>query len=238
MNRRQRIVLSLAAALSALLLNGMAQATLAGDVNVQLIAPGGVSGNPAGFTLQQTAPLATGIKALNIGGDALGAISSYMLDYEQIVFSGNSVLIRVAAGADDGLGTTTSLTTGYLGVGADHARYQLSGLSIANAVITGLSVYGFDGYATTGSAATSGLAGWSSSLPGSFAHLIDANTLSFDLDTMVFKDRGVGSSGAYAEFRIDLNTEVAAPVPEPSTLALMSLGLLGLAAARRSATRN
>ena len=235
MNRRQRIVLSLAAALSALLLNGMAQATLAGDVNVQLIAPGGVSGNSAGFTLQQTAPLATGIKALNLFGDASGEISSFMLNNEQIAFSGNSVLIRVAAGADDGVGT---LTSGYLGVGADHARYELSGLSIPNFVITGLSVYGFDGYATTGSAATSGLAGWSSSLPGSFAHLIDANTLSFDLDTMVFKDRGVGSSGAYAEFRIDLNTEVAAPVPEPSTLALMSLGLLGLAAARRSATRN
>lgn len=237
MNRRQRIVLSLAAALSALLFNGVARAALAGDVNVQLIAPGGVSSDPNPFTLQQTAPLADGIKALNIGGDGTGAISSYMLDNEQIVFSGNSVLIRVAAGADDGLGTPTSLTSGYLGQGTDHARYELGGLSIPNFVITGLSVYAFDGYATSGSAATSGLAGWTSSLPGSFAHLIGANTISFDLDTMVFKDRGFGSAGAYAEFRIDLKTEAVTAVPEPSTLALMALGLLGLAAARRGAKR-
>lgn len=234
MNRRQHIVLSLAAALSALLFNGMARAVLASDVNVQLIAPGGVNGTSGSFTLQQTAPLASGIKALNIGGDTGGAISGFMLDNEQIVFSGNSVLIRVAAGADDGQGT---LTSGYLGSNGEHARYELSGLSIDNAVITSLSVYAFDGYAISGDATSSGLSGWTVALPGSFAHLIDEHTISLDLDTMVFKDRGFGSSGAYAEFRINLNTEAVAAVPEPSTLAFMALGLLGLAAARRRAPR-
>ena len=221
------------AALSALLLAVSAQATLIDSVVVNLVAPAGIEGDATQFTLSQAAPLATGIRALNLGGS--GAISSFMLDNEQISFNGNSIRIRVGAGSIDGL------HAGY-GTGA---HYDLTGLGVLGFLITGMNVYGFDGYATSG---FTGLA--AGLVAGSFAHLnAGFDTLSLDLDNaLTFADRGLGGSQNYAEFRIDLLTQPVAPppppppppppgppgaIPEPGTLALLGAAGLGFALTRR-----
>ncbi len=115
-----------------------AGAVLLNTVSVELIAPVGIESDSTPFTLSQAAPLATGVLASNLGG--VGLISGYMLNNEQITFSGNSILIRVAAGSTDGL------NPGY----GSGARYQLNDLAVVGQVITGFTAYAFDGYGTTG----------------------------------------------------------------------------------------
>jgi len=210
---------SLAIGLGALLLASGGQAALLNDVSVTLYAPGGDYNASTGFPYFQLAPLASGIAA----GDG-GDIGAYMLSGEQISFSGNAILLHVAAGWDDGLG---HLSTGILGAGGEHARYVLDGLAIAGQKIVGLQVYAFDGY---GSAGFSGLA--SPADPASYVQLLNPHSISFNLDELLFKDRGNGSSNAYGEFRIDLLTT---PVPEPAAGLLMLAGLGLLMGLRRRA---
>lgn len=211
-----RAVLVLAAAS---LLPMASQAVLQSPVTVRLVAPGGVSFDPTPINEQATVDTTTG---LNVG-DAGNQISEYwMLDTEFIHFSDNAILLRLRAGEDSGVG----LVTGYLGKdgpgGPDPARYEISGLSVAGATIVGLAAYSFDGFAISGSAATSGLVD-----PAGFhAELVGGNQLNFWLEAPVFRDRGDGTASAYAEFRLDL---LAQPVPEPAAWALMLAGLAGAA---------
>lgn len=222
MKPKHTLIAGLVAALTTLLINVPAQAALSTDVTVKLIAPGGLQGDSTPIDLTQVAPLATGILAANLGGS--GDISGMMLDNEKIVFSGNSIELRVAAGFDDGLG---NFSTGYLGSGGSHARYVLSGLDIAGQTIVGFSAYAFDGF---GNAGFAGLL--SPANPTDTIQLLSPSSVSFNLDDLQFKDRGLGGSGNFAEFRIDLVTQ---PVPEPSTLALFVAGGLAVVGVRRLA---
>lgn len=195
---------------------GSAQADFAADITVRLVAPGGLTLDTTPIDLSQTVPvadLANGVRAANLGGS--GDVSDFMLDDERVFFSGNSILLR--AGVGDSI--NGELTTGYLGAGGSPARYEISGLSITGQLITGFTVYAFDGYQTTGA---TGLL--SPANPASLVQLVNAGTVSFDLSSIVFVDRFGGASN-YAEFRIDLLTT---PVPEPATWLLLACGLLPL----------
>ena len=198
-----------------------AHADFASDVTVQLIAPGGLVGNATPISLSQSvavADLATGVVAGNLGGS--GEISGSMLDNERVFFSGNSIFIRAGAGTTlDG-----ALVTGYLGAGGSPARYQIDGLAITGQSITGFTAYAFDGFATSG---TTGLLSPASAV--SLVQLVNPHTVSFNLDSLVFANRG-GEGVSYAEFRIDLATS---PVPEPAAALLLAGGLLVVLRRRR-----
>ncbi len=191
-----------------------AQAALSDTITVTLSAPAGVETDPTPITLVQAAPLASGILAAAQGG--AGEISEFMLDFEQIRFSGDSILVRVGSASADGL------HSGY----AAGAHYQISGIAMPGFTITGIAVQAFDGYEASGS---SGLA------PGLLASsFVSGNAgfsaLRFTLDeSLVLLDRGQGGSYNFAEFRIDLLSQ---PVPEPAQWLLMAAGL-GLLAMRR-----
>ncbi len=196
--------------LCALALAPAAQAALRDTITVALEAPAFHS--PA---LEQAAPLATGVLAGNLGG--LGDISAVMVDDESIRFDGDAILLRVGSASD------TGQTTGW----GSGARYLISGIGVVGAVITGVNVAAFDGFGTSGTTGLStGLA------PVSFVSgNAGFSTIVFTLDdSLQFTDRGNGSAGNYAEFRIDL---VSQPVPEPAQWLLMAGGLAGLLLARR-----
>ena len=205
-----------AAAGLALALSAPAQAVLNNPLAVSLIAPGGDVTSPGAFTLSQTVDPATGIQA----GDGT-AIGGYMLPGELVQFDGNSILLHVAVGFDDGAG---NLSTGVLGSGANHGRYQFDGLSIAGQAITGVTVYAFDGFVRT--AGTSGV------LSGIGVSLATPQRLLFNLDDLRFSATHPVASENFGEFRIDLLTQ---PVPEPASWALWLAGLLAVVKVNRSA---
>lgn len=210
-----------------------AQAGFQSDITVRLIAPGGITGDPTPISESATvavADLATGL----VQGAPGNPISSFwMVTGEKVFFEGNSIKLRVGVGDPD---TGGVYTTGYQGLGLDHARYEFDGLSIAGQTIVGFNIYAWDGFGTTDPGTGSGLA--NPAVLGSLAHLIDADTLSFDLDTLVIAARVAGHSNNFADFRIDLITrdDGNGPdnrLPEPATLALFALAALGAGAARR-----
>lgn len=210
-----------------------ARADFQSDIMVKLIAPGGIQGDSTPISVSQlvnSASLTTGVQSGD--GGPIGGV--WMLAGEEVTFNGNSIHVRSYAGWDD-LGTGgSSIMTGYLGSGGDHARYEFDGLSIAGKTIIGLTVYAFDGYAT------SGFSGLASPAAASLVHLIDADTISLDLDSILFVNRGTGTSNAHADFRIDLITQDIGTgpgggnnLPEPATLALFAIAAFGARAARR-----
>lgn len=209
-----------------------AMATLVTPISVSLIAPGGFTD---GFNPPDTTPLlfnqtvSYGAPITPAGG---GAIGGFMLADEQVALNGDSIRIRAAQGSETG-------GTGYLGLGGAHARYELSGLAIAGSTITGFNLYTFDGYGT------SGFNGALSGVGVSFVDSADADTapdlLVFNLDDLLFVNRGGGNSLNFAEFRIDILSRLDNPppppppngVPEPGTLALAAAALIALRSSRR-----
>ncbi|MDC8787072.1 PEP-CTERM sorting domain-containing protein [Roseateles koreensis] len=236
MSTSHRLIWSLVSGLSGLALVSTAQASLIGSVTVDLYAPGGLTsdgtpGNTVSTAIHVTesTSVSTGIFASSLDPGPIGGAAGFMLDHEQITFVGNSILLHVDAGEQ----TPGNLFyTGYLGSGAEHARYQFSGLNIPGETITGFKVYDFDGYGTSGTTGAVNLTD-----PNDLVHLIDASTLSFDLDTLQFKDR-LRETYNYAEFRIDLITQAngnggGGDLPEPSSLACLGAAGLMMFAARR-----
>ncbi len=215
-----------AAALVGLAMLGLpAVAALDSPVVVRLIAPGGftngVDTDPTPFTDTDTVRTADGI----VAGDASQIGSVSLLPPEFVSFAGNSIQLRVAAGALDAGGVFSS---GFLGTATQHARFEFDNLRIAGQTIVGIDVFAFDGFETSGFSSVTG---------GVQASLLSPSRVSFDLDDLRFVERGDGRLEGYnyADFRIDLLTQaVTPPVPEPATwlLTLAALPVL------RRAVRN
>lgn len=213
------------------------QAAPTSPVTVTVFVPGGYTNDPAdGFSLSDTlavADLSTGISA----GDAsnIGSTeSNFMLPGEFVRFNGNSIEAHIAAGSEDNLGT------GLFSDGPDRARYEFDGLAVAGKVITGIAVYGFDGFGTTG---FSGLGLGLHVTDFAIFDGVDMVTLFID-ETLIFNDRGDGESLNFAEFRIDLLTrdDDGPPdppeVPEPASVVLALSALLALGWSRRRSIRS
>jgi len=137
-----------------------------------MATPDGVPTEPTNATRIAFVP--TGI---NWTDDGLisGSGSGFMLDGEQISFFGNSIRLRVAAGFDGGL---AGFSTGYLGLGGDHARYEFSDLGITGFEIIGAVLSAFDDCAD---------GGFSGLISGGGVTLVGGNTVTFRLDDLLFK---------------------------------------------------
>lgn len=195
-------------------------ATLVTPISVSLIAPGGITGNDTPFTLIETVDY---VSPINSSGSGDISTSGLLLPGEQISLFGDSIQIQTAQGDPAG-------GTGYLGSATAHARYEFDGLSIAGRTITGFNIYAFDGYGISGFSGVSsgiGVSLFSMTVSGPL------DTLDFNLDDLLFVDRGNGQSGNFAQFRIDiLSTPDTQPppvdVPEPGSLMLVAAALLAL----------
>ena len=188
--------------------SGPAHAALDSPVAVSLIAPGGLAIDPTPIDATDSIDPIVGVAA----GDSSTIGSTFMLPGESIQFVDNSILLHVAAGYE----SAGTISTGYLGAGGVHARYAFDNLSVAGRAIVGVNVFAFDGF---------GDAGFSGAVSGIGVTLATPHSVVFNLDDLVFTDRGNGASNAFGEFRIDLLTRA---VPEPSTWAMLLLGLAGL----------
>lgn len=213
-----------------------ARADFQSDITVKLIAPGGITGNPTPISESATVAVADLANGLVQGAPGNLITSFWMVTGEKIFFDGNTIKLRIGVGDDT---TGGVYTTGYHGLGGDHALYEFDGLSIAGKTIVGLSTYAWDGFGTTDNGSGSGLG--NPGVLGSLAHLINPNTVSFDIDTLEIAARIAGSSNNFAEFRVDLVTQDTGPggggggnkLPEPATLALFAVAALGARAAQR-----
>lgn len=196
-----------------------AQATLVDSVNVTLDAPGGIAGIGVPINVSQAAPLATGIVP-----DPLTNIGSYMLTGEFIKFNSSldQVLMHIGAGAGDSI-NNIPLTTGYLGSGGQHARYDFTGLGVSGATITGYQLVSVSGLL-------------SPTLASDYIQLTSPSSLSIYLDNLVFAPNALGDSFAGADLTIKLLSSpvVVGTVPEPATLALVLVGLGGIVTLRRA----
>lgn len=181
-------------------------------VSVKLVALGGVTFD--GVTINSTPVDESALVDPALGlhaGDPGNAISGFwMLPNESITFAGNSIFISVAAGAQMANG---DLMTGYLGSGAERARYHFDGLTAGNEKIVGADLAILGG--VTGGAGRS----------------FSAHGLDFYLDSLKLVDPGKGTGDALGRFRIDLQL---APVPEPGSWALIAMGLGVVMLRRRS----
>ncbi len=186
-----------------------ARASLNSPVSLSLIAPGGFT-DGTNVTSTPISETASGDPAVGfVVGDPASLITSfYMLPGESVTFSGNSILLTVAGGAEVG----GQWMTGYLGLGSDHARYVVGDLSITGQTITGIQVH--SGGAVLG---------------GVDAALSGPGQVSFNLDQLTFSAPTGGNSYPIGNFTIDLVTQ---PVPEPASAALLLAGLVGLTVRR------
>lgn len=204
----------------------VAHASLSSPISVSLLAPGGYTtdGTPSNTDTTPISAIDSVTASQSITPGDGSNIGAWMLATESISFFGNSILLDIAAGAADA--NTGALTTGYLGVTGEHARYVFASLDIAGSTITG-----FDGSFT----------GLSSPLAlADFVTLIDAHTLSVDLDSLIFTNPGTGQSNGLAQVTINLLTQSGGgngngggTVPEPATPALVAVALLAGVGVRR-----
>lgn len=199
-------------------------ANYSGPLTVSLLAPGGITSD--GVTIDPS-PLDL-TQSLTPGGQIVpgdgGSIGGFMLPAEFIKNVGTSFQLRVSQGASNG-------TTGYLGLGAQHARYQFDGLDISGFAITGLSYSLKDNFLTTG---TSGASNETALITGQVVKLLSPHSFEVNLDQIKFRDRGLGESNNFVDFRIDV---VTTAVPEPSTAALALLGVVLLGLRQRASKR-
>lgn len=198
-------------------------ASFAQPVEVTLSAPGGLSDgttvvDPSVVLLSENLAPGSTINASNSVD-----IGSFMLPNESITLSDTSILVRIAQGASDG-------STGYLGAGGQHASYTFGNLSVAGQKITGLSLSFGDNFTSGGFVGLSNLPDLTAA---NWIRLSTPTSVTLDIDTLRFKDRGTGESNNFADIRINLQLEA---VPEPQTWALMLMGMavLGVAARRRA----
>lgn len=199
-----------------------AMAVLNTPINLRLIAPGGAKG--PGFTDPTPVDKSQSFSYAAAVNSGSGMVGSLFLPKEQVFLIGNSIRISSYTGDDTG----GVYSTGWLGLGAAHARYEFTDLAIAGHTITGFTLSGFDGFGDSGfQGAVTGTTGVS---------MVDTNAdgsldkLSFNLDTLRFVSRPLlGTSEFHADFRIDL---VAVPVPELGTFSMALAGLMVLSLAR------
>lgn len=215
---------------------GSQAADFAGKVTVSLLAPGGVQGGDPTVALTSTVTIGPDVEisagnGTNVGDFMLAGASPIPTSHpayadlgEFIDVVGRDVYVRVLQGASDG-------STGYLGAGGQHARYEFSGLNIPGEAITSLSYTAGDDFTSAGPAGLSNLG----TLPSTFIHLTSANGFVIELDDLRFFDRGNGSANNHADFKVSFQTT---PVPEPSTWAmgLAGIGLAGVCLRRRRAS--
>ena len=214
----------LSAAVMGLGANGAAQAAFDGPVTISLLSPGGLVGDPSNTV--NSFDQVSGADGLKLSPGDGSNIGGWLLSLEQISFQNQSVNLRIGVGAvlNEGL-PNEQWVTGYLGNSSGHARYQFSNLTLTGKTIVGLSVTDKDGFLSTG---FSGLL--TPNTPSSYVHLLSGNSFSVDLDSLVFKNRGNGQSGGYADINVNLITQA---VPEPASALLFLGGGLLLAAGLR-----
>ncbi len=207
-------VVAAGAVLSSVFWAQPASASLVGPVTVSLLSPGGlVTGLVSGDVIDTTPIALTQVAALNVGITPAGSgdISGFMLPLDSITFSGDSILLRVAAGTQLANG---AIVSGYLGLGGAHARYVFDGLAIQGASIAGAAITTLGGASGAGGQLTA---------PGRFE---------FFLDELLFTPiPGVGSGDLHGDFRIDLRSGTLTPpgtVDEPGGAALVLLALAAL----------
>lgn len=187
-------------------------AGLAGSVvTVSLKSPGGIEGDPTPLAFVNTVTVGPGEEITAGDGSPIG---SFMLSSELIDLQDTAINLRLFEGSSLG-------TTGYLGLGGAHARYEFTGLNLPGQVIQSLSFTVGDGFAS-GPGVFTGVSNLAALQTGGLVHLLSPNSLSLDLDTLAFADRGLGESLNHADIRISLHT---APVPEPEALTLLLCGL-------------
>ena len=212
-----------------------AQANLVTPISVSLLAPGGITGDTT--PVAATGSVSYGAPILTDATQPVTDIRFWLLNNsaasaEQISLNGDSIQIRAAQGVDNG-------TTGYLGLGGQHARYEFTGLAKTGFTITGFTVSSFDGF---------GISGFNGLASGLGVSFIDTNAdlapdkLIFNLDDLVFVDRLGGNSLNFADFRISILSiaDIVPPpppppngVPEPGTVALFAGALFALRFAMR-----
>lgn len=212
-DRLRAVGVSALLALSAL--SAAQAATFSGPIAVSLIAPGGLTSDgvtvtPDPLNLTQNLPVGGSITP----GDG-GDIGGFMLPLESISTSDTSILVRVAEGASNG-------TTGYLGSGGQHARYQFDGLNITGQLITGLTFSATDNF---GAGSFVGVSNLPALTAANAIRLTSAHSIVLELDQIHFVDRGQGESNNFADLRINL---VTSAVPEPGASALSLFGLLAM----------
>lgn len=196
-------------------------APLAQPVTVTLSAPGGLWN---GTTVTEPGPitesdvLAPDSSLLPEDDSIIGG--QFLLPTEFISLVGTEIHIRLAQGASDG-------GTGYLGAAGTPATFTFSGLAVTGQDIVGLTLGFHDGFGPSGTIGISNLPDLTSS---NWIRLTNNDTVTVNIDTLRFLNRGGDSSDNFADIRISLQT---APVPEPSTWVLLLGGLLATGLVRR-----
>ncbi len=196
-------------------------ATLDQPVTVTLSAPGGLWD---GTSVTEPGPitesdeLAPDSSLVSNDGSIIGG--QFLLPEEFISLVGTEIHIRLAQSTTDG-------STGYLGAAGVPASFTFSGLAVAGQNIVGLTLGFHDGFGASG---TVGIANLAELTASNWIRLTSGDTVTVDLDTLRFLDRGDAENINFADLRIALQTT---PVPEPETWSLLLSGLLAAGLLRR-----